>query len=104
MPARIGNYVFTTVFVAICLCSNTISVPKFITALARDVPSSNFANSKVTMESMKLEEKASHILVGKVENIESRWDKETNAIYTYVEVYVEECLKGTINDDYIVIK
>ena len=53
---------------------------------------------------MKLEEKASHILVGKVENIESQWDKETNAIYTYVEVYVEECLKGTINDDYIVIK
>ena len=104
MPARIGNYVFTMVFVAICLCSNTISVPKFITALARDVPSSNFANSKVTMESMKLAEKASHILVGKVENIESRWDKETNAIYTYVEVYVEECLKGTINDDYIVIK
>ena len=62
------------------------------------------AASKVTLESMNLADKASHIVVGKVENIESRLDKETNTIYTYVKVYVEECLKGTINDDNIVIK
>lgn len=42
--------------------------------------------------------------MGKVENIKSQWDEETRSIYTYVKVHVEERLKGTIKDEYVVVK
>ena len=104
MPTRIGNYVSTTFFIVICFFSNAFLVPSNVTVVATEVPSSSVAASNVALESMNLADKASHIVVGKVENIESRLDKEKNTIYTYVKVYVEECLKGKINGDNIVIK
>jgi hypothetical protein len=104
MPARIGNYVPAMFFIAICLFSNAFLVPSNVTAVATEVPSSRVVTSNVVMDSMNLADKASHIVVGKVENIESRLDKATSAIYTYVQFHVEECLKGKINGDNILIK
>jgi len=68
------------------------------------VPSIRAAVSNVAIDSIDMVEKASHVLVGKVENMESHWDEERGTIYTYVEVYVEEHIKGTIQDKYVVIK
>ncbi len=42
--------------------------------------------------------------MGTVEHVESRWDEKARSIFTYVRVYVEERLKGTIQSNYIVIK
>jgi len=58
----------------------------------------------LTVGSIEMTEKASHVVVGRVENIESVWNEETGSIYTYVKVWVEECLKGIVQDDYVVIK
>jgi len=68
------------------------------------VPSIRAAVSNVAIDSIDMVEKASHILVGKVENMKSHWDEERGIIYTHVEVYVEELLKGTLQDNYVIIK
>ena len=104
MQAKVRNYVFTMVFMGIYLFSYTTFVSLNFITTASEVSSSRAAVSNVAMDSINLMEKASYILVGKVENIESHWDEERNSIYTYIKVYVEERIKGTIQDKYVVIK
>jgi hypothetical protein len=50
-------------------------------------PSTRAAISNVAIGSIDIIEKASYVLVGKVENIKSQWDEETRSIYTYVKCF-----------------
>jgi len=51
-----------------------------------------------------LEAQATHILVGKVKAMESRWNREKTFIYTDVAVAVEEVLKGNVKDNQLLIR
>jgi len=104
LHARVRNFVFTMVFIIIYLFPYTTFVSSHFKINPSLVSSSRAAIANAAMNSTDMEEKASHVLVGKVENIESHWDEERCFVYTYVKVYVEECLKGTIQDEYVVIK
>jgi len=88
----------------IYLFSYATFVPIYFISTTSLVPSSRAAISNVAMDSIDIEKKASYVLVGKVENIESHWDEERDSIYTYIKVYVEERIKGPIQDKYVVIK
>lgn len=91
-----GIYLFSyTTFVSL----NFIITPNLVSSSRAAV-----SNVATAMNSTNIMEKASYVLVGKVENIESHWDEERGSIYTYVKVYVEERIKGTIQDKYVVIK
>jgi hypothetical protein len=104
MQTRIQNYVLSTLLMVICLFLNAIFIPPCTPAITRDAISSSVANSNIKMDSTDLAAKASHILIGKVENLETQLDEQTGFPHTYVKVHVEERLRGTINDDYILIK
>jgi len=95
---------FVTIFLVAYLFSNTAFVSFHLTTTMSKVPSSRAAISNVAADLTGVLEKASHVLVGRVEGIESRWDKTTSVIYTYVHVYVEECLKGTIQGEHVTVK
>jgi len=47
---------------------------------------------------------ATHILVGEVKSIESRWEEPGPTIYSYVKIRVKECLKGSIEDEEVTVK
>jgi hypothetical protein len=104
LHAKVRRYFFATVFFVSYFfsCVNFVSL-NFITTPSL-VSSSRAAVSNVAMDPISMMEKASYVLVGKVENIESHWDEESGSIYTYVKVYVEERIKGSIQDEYVVIK
>lgn len=104
MHAKVRNFVFTMVFIVIYLFPYTTFASAHFIITPSLVSSSRAAIANAAMNSTDMEEKASHVLVGKVENIESHWDEERGSVYTYVKVYVEERLKGTTQDEYVVIK
>lgn len=104
MNIRVPNSFFATILISVCLFSYTTSFSlNFIMGKA-PVVSGNAAISNFTMDTIKIEEKASHILLGKVENIESHWNENTGGICTCVKVHVEELLKGNIQSEYVLIK
>jgi len=47
---------------------------------------------------------ATHVLVGEVKSIESRWEEPGPTIYSYVKIRVEECLKGAIQGEEVTVK
>jgi hypothetical protein len=53
---------------------------------------------------VSLFEKSSHVIIGNVLSVESRWDERAATIFTYVKVHVEERLKGDLTEDSVVIK
>jgi hypothetical protein len=59
---------------------------------------------RVSSSFVSLFEKSSHVIVGNVLSVESRWDEKAATIFTYVEVHVEERLKGDLAEDFVVIK
>jgi len=61
-------------------------------SMAREVDQSN------------LETRATHILIGKVKAVESRWNDEKTFIYSNVAVTVEKVLKGTVKTNQVVIR
>lgn len=44
------------------------------------------------------------VMIARVEDLTAGWDAETNSIYTYVTVEVEQVLKGTVPQSRVVIK
>lgn len=104
MQARILSYVIVTIFITINLFPQTIFVSTFFVTTTGGVPAGNVVFSSMAKDSADLTENASHVLIGKVENVESRWDEEAHLIYTYVKVNVEVRLKGILQDEHVVIK
>jgi len=51
-----------------------------------------------------LTEKASHIIIGDVKAIESRWNEDETLIYTYITISILDCLKESIENQEITIK
>lgn len=104
MNAKAKKLVFLTMLIKISLLSLlSLGMCSFanITELA---PSSSAATLNNDASSFDITTKATHVLVGTVEQVESQWDEETSAIFTYVKVHVEEYVKGILHGDYIVIR
>jgi len=56
---------------------------------------------------MTLKEKVNKsdlIVIGEVQDVESRWDERHSDIFTYVTVSIEECIKGSNNLEIITIR
>ncbi|MCP8306549.1 MAG: matrixin family metalloprotease, partial [archaeon] len=49
-------------------------------------------------------DRASHVIIGDVESVESRWNDDETLIYTYVRISVEDCLKGSLEGEEVTIK
>jgi hypothetical protein len=74
--------------------------PVKIIALCEDPKMS----ANVRMNSRKLSEEATHIVLGEVEAIRSEWDEEENMIYSNVDISVEDYLKGSSEWSHVTVK
>ncbi|MCP8311968.1 MAG: matrixin family metalloprotease [Candidatus Methylarchaceae archaeon HK02M1] len=49
-------------------------------------------------------ERVTHVIIGDVESVESRWNDDKTLIYTYVRISVEDCLQGSLECGEVTIK
>jgi hypothetical protein len=104
LNAKAEKLVFTIILINISLLSSlSLNVHSFADT-AELASSSSAATLNNALSSSGMLAKATHVLVGTVEQVESRWDEKTSSIFTYVKVHVEERVKGTLHGDYVVIK
>jgi hypothetical protein len=104
LKAKARNHICAAFLIGICLFS-LLSFDWFRWACAQNVPQAAKATTLDPMSSFtSLFEKSSHVIVGNVLSVESRWDEKAATIFTYVKIHVEEHLKGNLTEDYVVIK
>jgi hypothetical protein len=105
LSIKAGNYVCALFLISVCLFS-LFSLDWFRWTGSQSVGrSANIATvGRASSSFASLFEKSSHVIVGNVLSVESRWDEKAATIFTYVKVYVEESLKGNLTEDYVVIK
>jgi len=66
--------------------------------------STKTANLEVNNVYQDLASQATHIVVGEVKNIASSWNEADGAIYSYVQISVENYLKGNATGKEIIVK
>jgi len=66
--------------------------------------SGEITNSKVNDAYQDLASRATHIVVGEVKGVESRWDETKGVIYSHIKILVENHLKGNYDSHEIIVK
>lgn len=105
MNAKARNYVCTAFLISISLFS-LFNLDWFrLTGFPNVGWSSETASvNRAASSFASLFEKSSHVIVGNVLSVESRWDEKAATIFTYAKVHVEERLKGDLTEDFVVIR
>jgi len=106
------SVIFTFVLLLIVLLPSVVTVSFFRDLKTNTVHSENLTHQKsrnvtnleVNGVSQDLFNRATHIVIGEVKNIESRWDEMEGIIYSYVQISVENCLKGNSISNEIIVK
>jgi len=57
-----------------------------------------------SLHSVDLMAFSSHVVVGRVDSIESWWNEQKTFIYSHARIFVEECLMGTIESNWVVVR
>jgi len=90
---------------------NPLSVGKSLNTKSRDEDSSCSTQAEIDMVNLvdmginqDITDTSSHIIIGDVKGVESRWNNDETFIYTYVTISLKDCLKGDLESEEVTIK